>query len=102
VRDMDEIWRPIRGYEGIYEISSHWKVRSLDRYDRRGTFHKGKILKTRQSKAAENYEAVYVRLCKDGRQKETDIRYIILRAFEGDESIEEIIARIPECYKKNS
>ena len=26
-----ERWKPVKGYEGIYEVSSHGRVRSLDR-----------------------------------------------------------------------
>ena len=29
---MEEIWKPIKGYEGIYEVSSLGRVRSLDRH----------------------------------------------------------------------
>ena len=29
---MNEIWKPIKGYEGIYEVSSYGRVRSLDRH----------------------------------------------------------------------
>lgn len=29
---MEEIWKPIKGYEGIYEVSSYGRVRSLDRH----------------------------------------------------------------------
>ena len=28
----EEIWRPIEGYEGLYEVSSYGRVRSLDKY----------------------------------------------------------------------
>ena len=28
----EEIWRPVVGYEGLYEVSSYGRVRSLDRY----------------------------------------------------------------------
>ena len=28
---MEEVWKPIKGYEGIYEVSSHGRVRLLDR-----------------------------------------------------------------------
>lgn len=47
-----EVWKPIEGYEGIYEVSSFGRVRSLDRvvdfgnenYSRR-MLCKGKIMK---------------------------------------------------------
>ena len=46
---MIEEWRPIPGYEGLYEVSSYGKVRSLDRFiiDSLGhrRFYKGKVLK---------------------------------------------------------
>ena len=28
---MNEVWKPIKGYEGIYEVSSYGRVRSLER-----------------------------------------------------------------------
>ena len=28
---MNEIWKPIKGYEGVYEVSSYGRVRSLAR-----------------------------------------------------------------------
>ena len=44
----EEIWRPVVGYEGLYEVSSYGRVRSLDRYvvDSSGNrrFYKGKVL----------------------------------------------------------
>ena len=45
---MIEEWRPIEGYEGLYEVSSYGRVRSLDRYIKVGygsyRLHKGKVL----------------------------------------------------------
>ena len=45
---MIEEWRPVVGYEGLYEVSSYGKVRSLDRYVKTcyGSYrlHKGKVL----------------------------------------------------------
>lgn len=45
---MIEEWRTIFGYEGLYEVSSYGRVRSLDRYvvDSLGNrrFYKGKVL----------------------------------------------------------
>lgn len=90
---MKEIWKPIKGYEGMYEISSRWRVRSIDRYDRRGTFHKGKFLKIRKSKI---YEGPFVRLCKNGEQKDKDIRYVMVHSFEGSDDLHEILSHMPD------
>ena len=41
---MEEIWKDIEGYEG-YQVSNLGRVRSLDRYNSRGYWIKGCILK---------------------------------------------------------
>lgn len=33
-----ERWKDVNGYEGVYQISDHGRLRSLDRYVRRGRF----------------------------------------------------------------
>lgn len=46
---VQEIWLPIRGYEGLYEISNHGRVKSLPRLRRKknGTMYwPGRIRKT--------------------------------------------------------
>ena len=54
---MEEVWRPIKGYEGVYEVSSKGRVRSLDRVvecNRNGKSYlvniKGRILKPKLTK----------------------------------------------------
>ena len=42
---MIEEWRPIEGYEGLYEVSNTGQVRSLDRYDSMNRFLRGRILR---------------------------------------------------------
>lgn len=90
---MDEIWKPIKRYEGMYEISNYWRVRSVDRYDRRGTFHRGKILKIRKSGI---YDGLYVRLSKNGVCRDRDIRYIMVHAFKGCDDFKEILDCEPD------
>ena len=41
-----EIWKPVVGYEGLYECSNLGRVRSLDKITADGRRIKGKILKT--------------------------------------------------------
>lgn len=49
-----EEWRSIPGYEGLYEVSSYGRVRSLDRYVKYSNgimhLHKGRILSTGKDK----------------------------------------------------
>jgi len=63
-----ETWVPIKGYEGLYEVSDLGRVYSLGRTIRgvrRGTecdiTYKPKILKARNNRGYK-----YVSLCKDG------------------------------------
>ena len=65
----EEIWKPISGYEGIYEVSNLGRVRSCDRFvaynNGRKHKRKGKVLS--QSYDAQKYYKVG--LCKNGKQK---------------------------------
>lgn len=49
VPDADERWLPVVGYEGIYEVSDHGRVRSLDRTIRHRNGHvtrrRGRVLR---------------------------------------------------------
>ena len=42
---MIEEWRPVVGYEGLYEVSNTGQVRSLDKYDSMNRFLRGRILR---------------------------------------------------------
>ena len=48
---MKEIWKPIKNYEGLYEVSNNGRIRSVDRvvefntaYGKQERFFKGKII----------------------------------------------------------
>lgn len=58
---MEELWKPIKGFEGLYEVSSLGRVRSLDRYiksitSRNGVqFKKGIVLKQQHNRVTGYY-----------------------------------------------
>lgn len=66
-----EIWKAIDGYEGIYEISDHGRVRSIPRV---GT--KGGIIMPRKRNG---YYAVD--LCRDGKKATRDVHRLVAIAF---------------------
>lgn len=78
-----EEWRPVVGWEGLYEVSSYGRVRSLDRVVYRSvgrqTF-KGRILKPRWNKRS---KYLYVQLVARPRQQSRTVHTVVLEAFVG-------------------
>ena len=74
---MIEEWRPIEGYEGLYEVSSYGRVRSLDRYDSNNHFLKGRILKL----CADKDGYLNVGLCLGNKEKKYKVHRLVVEAF---------------------
>ncbi|MDM4221800.1 NUMOD4 motif-containing HNH endonuclease [Klebsiella pasteurii] len=72
-----EIWKPVVGYEGRYEVSNLGNVRSLSNY-RKGLFHNN-IAHFIQNKG---YHYVSIRDA-DGKSKRLAVHRIVLEAFVG-------------------
>lgn len=80
-----EVWRDIKGYEGLYQISNLGRVRGLDRYSNNysnyltGKTNKrkiyGRILTNKKGKY------LFVMLSKNGRYKTKSIHRLIAEAF---------------------
>ena len=74
---MQEIWKDIKDFEGMYQVSSLGRVRSLDRFDSNGRLHKGDIKTTRDN--GNGYKVV--QLYKDGKQKTVSVHRLVATAF---------------------
>ena len=78
---MIEEWRPIEGYEGLYEVSSYGRVRSLDRYVKsKGEsyrLHKGRVL----SPIKDTGDYLKVDLCCNGKCKTINVHKLVAEAF---------------------
>ena len=72
-----EIWKPVVGYEGLYEVSSLGRVRSLDRYDGRGHRISGCFLKPIIN--LKGY--CRIGLSKDGKAKMFQLHRLVAEAF---------------------
>ena len=73
---MREIWKPIRGYEGLYEVSNLGNVRGLVRdWDNRTKA----IRNMRQHVSKTGY--LSLRLCKDGKTKLCKVHRLVAEAF---------------------
>lgn len=77
---MKEIWRDIKGYEGIYQVSNLGNVKSLDRYiiNKNGgkQFYNSCVLKTSPS-----CDYLKVILSKNNKQKTCRIHILVAQAF---------------------
>lgn len=75
---MEEVWKPIEGYEGRYEVSNLGRVKSLSRT----IINTGRILK-------EKYNCLHLKrggyhsvlLSKDGIKKTVQLHQLVARAF---------------------
>ena len=80
----DEIWKPIDGYKGYYEVSNLGRVRSVDRRlvdsAGRGKHFKSRILKVKTT-GPKKYAYVGVGLHKCGTQKTYRLHRLVAQAF---------------------
>lgn len=79
---MEEIWKDISGYEGLYQVSNYGNVRSLNRLiNKSGNIHrmKGRVLKNRLGTTG--YYGVS--LSKKGIVKPFQVHQLVAMAFLG-------------------
>ncbi len=76
VRDMQEIWLPVVGYEGLYEVSNIGRVRSL-RSKTRIADKENKIMRQKLDKNG----YFRVNLNKEGKMKAMLVNRIVAEAF---------------------
>ena len=74
---MEEIWKDIEGYEGLYQVSNLGRVRSLDRVDSKGRHKCGQIMKL--SLNEKGY--VKITLWKNGKKKDYKVHRLVAEAF---------------------
>lgn len=76
-----EIWRDIKGYEGLYQVSNLGRARSVDRYVNHSKsgliLRKGKIIEPHSNK--QGY--LHVILCKNGVTKTFSVHRLVAMTF---------------------
>lgn len=72
IKTINEIWKPIKGYEGLYEVSNFGRVKSLN-YNRTG---EEKILKF-----LENKKYLSVSLWKNKKYKQYKVHRLVAITF---------------------
>lgn len=72
-----EIWLPVRGYEGIAEVSNFGSVRTIDRVDGLGRKRKGKVLALYLNR----HGYVGVGLSRESKMKSYLVHRLVAAAF---------------------
>ena len=90
-----EVFKPIKGYEGLYEISNHGRVKSLPKIIGR-RMKPETILKP---KMAHGY--VLVTLCKDAKQFNASVHRLVAEAFIPNPNNKPEVNHIDGCRSNN-
>ena len=94
----NEIWKDIKGYEGLYQVSNLGNVKSLERLDRLGHKRKEKILKGHADK--QGY--LVVTLSKNGSQKTKKIHRLVLETYRPIEGMDNLqVSHLDETKDNN-
>lgn len=76
-----EEWKPIKGYEGLYEISNFGRVKSLVGWNGHKYVKREKILAPYKQQTNPNYSRSVVKLKKNGKGKEFKVHRLVAKAF---------------------
>lgn len=78
---MEEVWKDVVGYEGLYQVSNLGRVKSLSRLVDKGKYGtiytKERILKNQKV----NVNYLFVILSKDGKHKNMTVHRLMAKAF---------------------
>lgn len=79
--DKEEIWKPIPGYEGIYEVSSYGRVKRIERDIIRKDGKKYHVKEQILKDMLKSCGYIYVRLRDKGTQKHLCVHRLVAEAF---------------------
>lgn len=98
----EEIWKDVKGYEDLYEVSNFGRVKSKDRRVKvvhKSTFYKN--LKGKMLKPINTIGYDKVALCKEGRKKYHNIHRLVAEAFIPNENNLPIVNHKDESRNNN-
>lgn len=94
---MTEIWKDIKGYKGLYEVSNLGRVRSVDRITRHGRKRKSQIRKPELSNVG--YQRIW--LCKDGKETRFAVHRLVAQTFIPNTENKPVVNHINEIKTDN-
>ncbi|MCF0232461.1 MAG: NUMOD4 motif-containing HNH endonuclease [Enterococcus sp.] len=98
---MSEIWRDIKGYEGLYQVSNLGRVKSLDRYVRCKHNSKAHIKGKIKAISKNRYGYCMVGLAKENTYKGFCVHRLVAQAFIPNPQNKREINHI-DCNKENN
>lgn len=79
-----EVWKDIQGYEGLYQVSTRGRIKSLERTRKNGGHYKEKILTNKKAKNGR----LIIRLCNGNSHKWYLVHRLVLSTFKPIENME--------------
>jgi hypothetical protein len=89
---MEEVWAPIKGYEGLYEVSNFGEVKSLERTITPRNAKKSYVIEEQLLKPGINstgYKTVC--LCRQGKCKTFKVHALVASSFLGPKPDKQIV-----------
>ena len=97
---MEETWKPIPGFEGLYDASNLGRIRSVKRSARIGS--NIRIIIERILIPHEHYRGyLRVDLCKNGKNNHKFVHRLVAETFIPNPRIEPVVNHM-DCNKKNN
>ena len=85
---INELWKSVKGYEGLYEVSDKGRVRRVD----------GKVLKQQTSQ----FGYKVIKLNKNGKSKGYFVHRLVAEAFISKPTKAQCVNHIDECKTNNN
>ena len=93
----NECWKDVVGYEGLYQVSTFGRVKSLERISPQGKLLKERIMKPDKTK----YGYLRIHLCKDGTKKWYSVHRLVAQAWLKPVSGKNIVNHLDEVKDSN-
>ena len=97
---MEEVWKDVVGFEGIYQVSNQGRVRSVDRVTNYGRRCRGKLLSLAPGGRSGRYRSVQM-FDLDGKQTRRYVHQLVAWAFIGPPESGKQINHIDENPENN-
>lgn len=98
---MTESWKPVPGYEGLYEVSDQGRVRSVTRTEKQKNGHR-RYRASVVLKPNSGNRYLEVQLCREGVHKHRTIHSLVAEAFLGERPEGLVIRHLDGNTRNNS